>query len=59
MYNELVCNCHEDSKLLDVISLVEKVYQADNQKKRVQYGRRLQQAIKSFLAEFLHHMGKG
>ena len=56
MYNELVCNCHEDSKLLDVIGLVERVYQADTQTERVKYGRRLQKAIKSFLEEFLHHM---
>ena len=56
MYNELVCNCHEDSKLLDVIALVESVYQADTQLERVKHGRRLQKAIRSFLEEFLHHM---
>ena len=46
VYNEVVCNCHEDSKLLDVIALVESVYQADTQRERVKYGRRLQKAIK-------------
>lgn len=56
MYNELVCNCHEDSKLLDVISLVEKVYQANTQRDRVKYGRRLQKSIKGFMEEFLEHM---
>lgn len=56
VYNEVVCNCHEDSKLLDVIALVERVYQADTQRERVKYGRRLQKAIKSFLHEFIHHM---
>jgi len=56
VYNELVCNCHEDSKLLDVIALVESVYQADTQLERVKHGRRLQKAIRSFLEEFLHHM---
>ena len=34
MYNELVCNCHEDSKLLSVIHLVEKVYLAQTQTAR-------------------------
>ena len=52
----MVCNCHEDSKLLDVIALVESVYQAVTQRERVKYGRRLQKAIKGFLEEFLHHM---
>jgi len=56
VYNEVVCNCHEDSKLLDVIALVERVYQADTQRERVKYGRRLQKAIKDFLDEFLPHM---
>ncbi len=52
----MVCNCHEDSKLLDVISLVECVYQADTQRERVKFGRRLQKAIRSFLQEFVTHM---
>ena len=52
----MVCNCHEDSKLLDVIGLVESVYQAVTQRERVKYGRRLQKSIKGFLEEFLHHM---
>ena len=56
VYNEVVCNCHEDSKLLDVISLVETVYQADTQRERVKYGRRLQKAIRIFLKDFTHHM---
>jgi len=56
VYNEVVCNCHEDSKLLDVIALVESVYQADTQRERVKYGRRLQKAIKIFLHDFTHHM---
>jgi hypothetical protein len=56
VYNELVCNCHEDSKLLDVIGLVEKVYHAHTQRLRVKYGRRLQKSIQGFLHEFMHHM---
>ena len=59
VYNELVCNCHEDSKLLDVIALVEKVYQAQTQRDRVKYGRRLQKSIRSFMDEFLEHMAEG
>ena len=42
--------------LLDVIALVESVYQADTQRERVKYGRRLQKAIKRFLHDFTHHM---
>jgi len=56
VYNEVVCNCHEDSELLDVIALVESVYQASTQRERVKYGRRLQKAIKRFLHDFTHHM---
>ena len=59
VYNELVCNCHEDSKLLDVIALVEKVHQAETQRDRVKYGRRLQKSIRSFMEEFLEHMAEG
>ena len=44
-YNELVCNCHEDPKLLDVIALVESIYQADTQLDHVKYGRRLQKGM--------------
>lgn len=56
VYNELVCNCHEDSKLLEVIGMVEKVYSAQTQRERCKYGRRLQKSIRSFLNDFLHHM---
>lgn len=37
---------------------MEKVYEADTQRQRVKFGRRLQKAIKSFLSEFLHHMAE-
>ena len=56
MFNEAVCNCHEDSVLLEVIGLVEKVYMAQTQKERILYGLRLQRAIKNFLDDFVHHM---
>lgn len=52
----MVCNCHEDSKLLGVIKLVEKVYAASNEEERQAFGRQLKTAIHEFLKEFLHHM---
>ena len=56
IYNQLVCNCHEDSKLLQVIDLVEEVYSAQTSGERQAKGKELQAAIKSFLGDFLHHM---
>ena len=56
VYNEAVCNCHEDSVLLEVIGLVEKVYMAHTQKERCMYGQKLQRAIRTFLDDFVHHM---
>ncbi len=56
VYNQLVCNCHEDSKLLSVISQVERVYTAPTESERQREGQMLQEAIDSFLDEFLAHM---
>ena len=56
VFNEAVCNCHEDSVLLEVIGLVEKVYMAQTQKERIQHGVKLQRAIRNFLGDFVHHM---
>jgi len=56
VFNEAVCNCHEDSVLLEVIGLVEKVYMANTQKERCMYGQKLQRAIRNFLDDFIHHM---
>ena len=56
VYNQLVCNCHEDSKLLGVIRLVEKVYAAKSELEREKFGQQLQAAIQEFLKEFLQHM---
>ena len=56
VYNQLVCNCHEDSKLLGVIRLVEKVYGAETHEEREEQGAKLRKAIEGFLDEFLHHM---
>ena len=58
MYNKLVCNCHEDSKLLGVIRLVERVYTARTEADREDYGKQLQEAIADFRDEFLHHMAE-
>jgi len=52
----LVCNCHEDSKLMSVIRLVEKVYGAESEEQMESLGAELQDAIGGFLKEFLHHM---
>jgi len=56
VFNEAVCNCHEDSVLLEVIGLVEKVYMANTQKERCMYGQKLQRALRNFLDDFIHHM---
>lgn len=56
MYNQLVCNCHEDSKLLGVIRLVEKVYSSQTEADKEKYGKELQKSIQEFLDEFVHHM---
>lgn len=56
VYNQLVCNCHKDSKLLGVIDLVEKVYWSQSAEEKELHGQRLQEALAEFLDEFLHHM---
>ncbi len=56
MYNQLVCNCHKDSRLLGVISLVEKVYSATSEEQQEEHGQQLQEALSEFLEEFVHHM---
>ena len=56
VYNQLVCNCHEDSKLLYVISQVERVYTAPSEAERQREGHLLQDAIRIFLDEFVAHM---
>ena len=56
MYNQLVCNCHEDSKLLYVISQVERVYTAPSEVERQREGHLLQDAVRIFLDEFVAHM---
>ena len=56
VYNQHLCNCHEDSKLLSVISQVERVYTAPSEVERQREGHLLQEAIRIFLDEFLAHM---
>ena len=51
-----MCNCHEDSKLLYVISQVERVYTAPSEAERQREGHLLQDAIRIFLDEFVPHM---
>ena len=56
VYNQHLCNCHEDSKLLSVISQVERVYTAPSEVERQREGHLLQEAIRIFLDEFIAHM---
>ncbi len=51
-----MCNCHKDSRLLGVISLVEKVYSATSEEQQEEHGQQLQEALSEFLEEFVHHM---
>jgi len=56
VYNKLVCNCHNDSELYNIIVLVEKVYAADNDFDRIHNGELLQVALSEFLSEMMPHM---
>ena len=56
MYNQLVCNCHEDSTLLQILELVEHLHSSDNIVSTRYYWQRLQTAIYEFLDEFVPHM---
>ena len=42
-----MCNCHKDSKLLNVIGLIEKVYSATTDGERLLNGSKLQAAIQA------------
>eukprot|EP00092_Neocalanus_flemingeri_P033051 GFUD01035945.1.p1 GENE.GFUD01035945.1~~GFUD01035945.1.p1 ORF type:complete len:508 (+),score=92.08 GFUD01035945.1:50-1525(+) len=56
VYNQFVCNCHEDSDLIKIIDLVELVYSSLDQMDRTFYWQKLQEAIYEFLDDFLPHM---
>jgi len=56
VYNQFVCNCHEDSDLIKIIDLVELVYSSSEQGDRTFYWQKLQEAIYEFLDDFLPHM---
>jgi len=58
IYNQLVCNCHEDSTVLQIIDLVERIHGCGCGDLMVAtlYWNRLQNAVSEFLEEFLPHM---
>jgi len=55
VYNQFVCNCHEDSDLIKIIDLVELVYSSTSADRNF-YWQKLQEAIYDFLDDFLPHM---
>lgn len=56
IYNQSVCNCHEDSDLIRIIDLVEMVYSSADGIQRNFYWQNLQEALYEFLDDFLPHM---
>lgn len=56
IYNQSVCNCHEDSDLVRILDLVEMTYSAPDGVQRNYYWQNLQEALSEFLDEFLPHM---
>lgn len=56
VYNQSVCNCHEDSELLSIIDLVESIYSSLDKTSRTFYWQRLQGEIYQFLEDFDQHM---
>ena len=56
IHNQSVCNCHEDSDLLNIIDLVESVYSSTTDTERNFYWLKLQESLYEFLEEFVPHM---
>ena len=56
IYNQSVCNCHEDSDLVRILDLLEAVYSATDGVQRNYYWQNLQEALYEFLDDFLPHM---
>ena len=56
IYNQSVCNCHEDSPLMRIIDLVEMLYNSSDCQQRNYYWHNLQEALYEFLDDFLPHM---
>ena len=54
--NQSVCNCHEDSDLMQIIDLLESVYSANTDVERNFYWQKLQEALYEFLDDFVPHM---
>lgn len=56
IYDEMVCNCHQDSTLMKIIELVESLYCSHDSSTRHFYWNKLQEAVYTFMEEFLPHM---
>jgi len=56
VYNQRVCNCHEDSSLLSILDLVEVLHSSSDTTTTNQYWHRLQTAVYAFMEEFFSHM---
>jgi len=56
IYNQLVCNCHEDSSVLQILDLVESIHCCNDLISASIYWNRLQIAIYEFMEEFVPHM---
>jgi len=56
IYNQLVCNCHEDSTVLQILDLVESIHCCNDVISASIYWNRLQNAIYEFMEEFVPHM---
>jgi len=56
VYNQTVCNCHEDSSLIQIIKLVEFVYNSLDTMEANYYWNRLQTEVYAFMEEFVPHM---
>ena len=56
IHNQSVCNCHEDTDLLNIIDLVESVYSSTSDTERNFYWHKLQESLYEFLEDFVPHM---
>lgn len=58
IHDAAVCNCHSDNKLSDMLALVEDGYSCTSKTEadRINFGIKLQNALKDFTGSFLPHM---
>lgn len=57
-YESVVCNCHADNRLSDILRLVHdgRSYNLKSYSERLDYGKRLAAALRDFTSNFLPHM---